>query len=150
MEFRALAETVEAGVGHCFADFGKRFFLQAKIIAEQVVQGFWSGKIGGVFEKLRADFFRQSDNFKEVAVAVAGERRDAHAGKNFAQSSVNGGANFHHAAGLRSFGKLFHQMGNDGAGTGGNQQRDVMRVEGLRGFDDQRHIPKTIAHHGLP
>src|SRR5882757_8576380 len=41
-------------------------------------------------------------------------------------------------------------MRNNSTGTSGYQQRDVMGVESLRGFYDQRHIPQTFAHHGLP
>ena len=35
-------------------------------------------------------------------------------------------------------------MRNDGAGTRGDQHGDVMGIENLRGFDDQRHIGQIL------
>src|SRR6266851_2385715 len=64
VEFGAFTKAVQSSVGHFFARFCEGFLVQTEIVAEKVVQRFLAGKVGGVFEKLRADFFRETNNFK--------------------------------------------------------------------------------------
>ena len=74
MQLSAFAETVQAGIEHLFACPGKCFFMQAKIICEQIIQRFLARKIGRIFKKFGAELLRESDNFEQVAVAIAGKR----------------------------------------------------------------------------
>ena len=52
--------------------------------------------------------------------------------------------------GFEGFGKFVGEIRHDGAGTGGDKERYVMRVKDLRGLDDERHIPQTLANHRFP
>src|SRR5262249_37077347 len=101
-------------------------------------------------EKFGAEVFGKTDDFEQIAVAVTGERRDAHASQDFAKASVDGSANFAEASGFLGFGELFCDVWDHSTGTGGDEQRDVMRVEGLGGLDDERNVEKALVDHGLP
>ena len=60
------------------------------------------------------------------------------------------GAHAFAAAGFQSFCELIGEIREHRAGATGNEKRDVVRVENLGGFDDQRNIPQSFAHHGFP
>ena len=98
--------------------------MQTEIIGEQIVQGFLAGIIGGVFKNFRAEILGEANDFKKMAVAIAGKRRDAHASENFSQTGVYGAASFLDAAPFERFRKFIREVGQDGAGASSHQQRD--------------------------
>ena len=149
-EFRAYAEAVEAGIGQFIGLTGEGRFVHAQIIGKKIVERFLAGKIGGVFENFRAKMLGEADDFKEMAVAIAGEGGDTHARKNFSQAGVHGGAGFFGAAGFEGLGKFIGEIGDDGAGASGDEESDVVGVKDLGGFDDQWNVPEAFAHHGFP
>ena len=48
---------------------------------------------------------------------------------------------FSEPPGSQGFGELVGEIGNDGAGSSGDEHGDVMRVKDLGGFDDERDVP---------
>ena len=136
VEFGAFAETEEAGIGKVVGIAGEGRLVNAQIIGEEIVERFLAGKIGGVFENFGAEMFGEADDFKEMAVAIAGQGGDAHAGENFSETGVDGGAGFFEAAGFERLGKFIGEIRDDGAGACGDEERDMMGVEDLGGFDD--------------
>src|SRR5271154_3639514 len=54
-------------------------------IFQQFVESFTTESAARVFEELGAQLFVETYGFKELAVAVAGNRRNAHARHHFAQ-----------------------------------------------------------------
>src|SRR4029077_9340525 len=131
VKFGAFAETVKTGVGQFIGFTGEGGFVHAEIVGEEIVQGFLAGIISGVFENFGTEIVGETHDFKEMAVAITGEGGDAHARENFAQAGVDGRAGFLHAARFQRFGKLIREIGDDGAGTGGDEQGYVMRVKNL-------------------
>src|SRR4029077_18546623 len=85
-----------------------------------------------------------------MAVAITGQGRDAHAGENFSESGINGGAGFFRAARFEGFRKLIRKIGHDGAGAGGHKKSDMMSVKDLRRLDNERHVRQAFANHGFP
>src|SRR5260370_28267584 len=111
---------------------GESGFVQAEIICEKIVERFHAGIIGGILEKFRAELLRETDDFKEMAVAITRKSGDAHAGENFSQAGIDGSVGFFSAAGFQGLGKLIREIGNYGAGAGSHKKRDMMRVKDLR------------------
>ncbi len=79
VQLRALSEAIQPRVRQFDGSTRKRRAVHAQIIAKQIVQALLSGKIGGILEKLGADLFRKPDNLKQMAIAIARQRRDSHA-----------------------------------------------------------------------
>ena len=73
----------------------------------------------------------KADDFKEMAVAIARQGRDAHTRKHFAQTGIDGRVGFIRAAGFEGFGKLICEVRHDGAGASRDQKRDMMSVKDL-------------------
>ena len=124
--------------------------MHAQIIVQKIVETLLARKIGDILEKFRAEIFIESHDLKQMAVAIARQRRNAHARQNFAQPRVDRGAHALRAARLQRFRKLIRQIRHHGAGAGRHQQRHVMRIENLRRLYNQRHVPQSFAHHRLP
>ena len=150
MKLGALSETIETRVGQFLRIPRERSLVHAQVVREEAVQRFLAGKVGGVFEEFGAQLLGEPDHFKQMAVAIAGQRGNAHAGKNFAQAGVHRDAHLFRTAGLERFGELVRKIRYDGSGSGGDEQGDMMRVKYLSGFDDQRHIPKAFLDHRFP
>ncbi len=150
VKFGAFAETIEAGIGQVIGCGGESGFVQAEIIGEEIVERFLAGIISGVFKDFGAELLGETNDLEEMAVAVAGQSGDAHAGENFSQAGIDGRAGFFHAARFEGFRKLVRKIGHDSAGASGHEQGYMMRVEDLRRFDNQRHIPQAFANHGFP
>ena len=150
MEFGAFAEAVQTSIGELGGRGRKSRRVHADVIGEKIVERFRAGVIGSIFEEIGAEIFGEADDFKEMAVAIARERGNAHAGENFSQAGSDGDAHAVGAAGFEGFGKFVGEIRHDSACTGGDEKRDVMRVKDLRGLDDERHIPEALANHRFP
>src|SRR6266403_4684218 len=85
-----------------------------------------------------------------MAIAITGQRGDAHTGENLSQAGIDGGAGFFRAARFKGFRKVVRKIGRDGASAGGHKKRDVMSVKDLRRLDNQRHIGQAFANHRFP
>src|SRR6266849_299127 len=85
VKFGSFAEAVQTGVGQFIGFAGEGGFVQAEIIREEVIERFLAGIISGVFKEFGAEIFGETYDLKEMAVAIASERGNAHAGKNFSQ-----------------------------------------------------------------
>src|SRR5258708_5069630 len=106
MKFSAFAETVKTGIEQFIGIAGEGRLVQAEIIREKITERFLARIIGGVLKHFRAEIFGETDDFKQMAVAITGQSRDAHAGEDFSQPSIDGGAGFFRAARLKGLSKL--------------------------------------------
>ena len=97
---------------------------------------FLAGIIGGILEGFSTELFREADDLKKMAVAIAGQGGDAHAGENFSQAGIDGEAGFFGAAGFEGLGKFIGEIGDDGAGACGDEEGDVMGIKDLGGFNN--------------
>src|SRR6266566_3415147 len=150
VKFRALPEAVKTGIGQFIGFAGKRRFMQTEIIGEEIVQRFLTGIISSVFKNFGTELLGETHDLKKMAVAIAGQRGDAHTGENFSQARIDGRADFFRSARFKGFRKLIGKIGHNGAGASRHKKRDMMRVKNLRGFDNQRHIRQSFANHGFP
>jgi hypothetical protein len=124
--------------------------MHAQIIVQKIIKTLLSRKIGDILEKFRAKVFIESYDLEQMAVAIARQRRNAHARQNFAQPRVDRGTHALRVARLQRFRKLIRKIRHHGVGAGRHQQRHMMRIENLRRLHNQRHVPQSIAHHRLP
>ena len=124
--------------------------MHANVVREKIVESLGTRVVGGVFEEIGAEIFGETDDFKEMAVAIARQGGNAHAGENFAKARGDRDAHAVCPTGFEGLGKFVGEVRHNSAGAGSDEKRYVMRVEDLRGFDDERYIPQTFAHHRFP
>ena len=132
VQFRTFAEAVESRVGQLFRLGRKCRLVHVQVVAQHIVQRFLPGIIGSVFEQLVAEVLRKTHDLKQMAVAVACQRRHSHARQHFAQARTNGRARLLCAASLQRLRKLVREVGHHRARPGSYEQGDVMRVKHLR------------------
>ena len=101
-----LAEAVQAFVveRRRFAAVGAR--VAPKSVFEEAFKGLAAQRGGGVIEEIVHNRFIQPDGFEQMAVAIARDRRDAHAREHFAQPGFHGHAILCSAARLQCFGEF--------------------------------------------
>src|SRR5258708_32844131 len=131
VKFRVFPEPVKTGVGQFIGFAGESRFVQAQIVREEIVQRLLARIIRGVFKYFRAKILGETHDLKEMAVAIASQRGNAHAGENFAQPGIDGHAGFFHAARLKGFRKLIRKIWNDRPGASRHKQRHVSGVKSL-------------------
>ena len=124
--------------------------MHFQIIAKEVVQRFLPRIVGRVFEELLAEVLRETNDIKQMAVAITRQRRDSHARQHFTQARMDGHAGLFCATRLKGLHKFVSEVGPHCARTGCYKKRDMMRVKNLRRFHNQRHIPQSLSHHRLP
>src|SRR5260370_42235092 len=90
VQFRTFAEAVKTRIREIIGFGRERRSVQAQIIGEEIVQGFLTRIISGVFKNLRAEMLGKTDDFKEMAVAITGQSGDAHAREHFAKAGIDG------------------------------------------------------------
>jgi len=150
VKFRVFPEPVKTGVGQFIGFARESRFVQAQIVREEIVQRLLARIIRGVFKYFRAKILGETHDLKEMAVAIASQRGNAHAGENFAQPGIDGHAGFFHAARFKEFRKLIRKIWNDGAGASRHKQRHVMGVKTCADstISGTSHKPsRTIAFH---
>ncbi len=150
MKFRTLAEAVQTGVAELSKSRGKSCGVHAHIIREKIIESFRARVVSGIFKKLGAEIPGKADDFKKMAIAIAREGGNAHAGENFSKPGRDCGTHAVCAAGLDGLGKVVGQIGHDSAGASSDEQGDVMRVKHLRGLDDEWQVPQALANHRFP
>ena len=100
----------------------------------------------------RRSLLRKAHDFKQMTVAIAGQRGDAHSRQYFAQSRVDRerrrAAPAAQLPALRQI--VSAKLGHHRAGAARYQQGHVMRIENLRRFHNQRNIPPSQPNHRLP
>ena len=82
---------MHGGGGFGGAGGGERGGVHAKVIRKQIVKAFCAWIIRGVLEKLGAKILVETNDLEQLTVPVTRECGDAHAGKDFEETRVDGG-----------------------------------------------------------
>src|ERR1700692_3195235 len=102
--------------------------MTLKAILEEFVESLTTEGTAGVFKEAGPQIFVQTDSFKELAIAVAGNCRNAHARHYLAQSFFHREAICGHSVGAHLRRLLQSSIGQYRAGACRDQQGDVMRI----------------------
>ena len=150
VQLRAFTEAVQTVVCHFLRSGGKGRSMHLEIILEEHVERLRSRITSGILKIFPADVHIQAEQFKEMAVAIARKRGDAHASQDFAKASKHAFAHVLETTRFLGFRKLFTEVGDDRARAGSQQHGHMMGVENLGAFDHQGHIRQTLFDQTLP
>src|SRR5919109_1676189 len=150
MTLAVVPETVEAYVAKFCRGGTKPGSMEQEIVFQNLVQILAAQNMSGVFEKLVADIGIQADRLKKLAISVAGDRGNSHAGQHLAKALFHGPAITCRTVGFLASRKFHGQIGMNCAGPGSDQQCHMMSIEDLPGLDDHWNVPYTCLQHGIP
>ena len=106
--------------------------------------------MSGIFEELVADIGIEANGFKKLAVTVAGDSRNSHAGQHLAKAFFHARTIARRSVCLMLGGEFHGQIGMNSTGARSNQQRNMVGINYLPGLDDQGNIPCACFNHGVP
>src|SRR5580704_19350182 len=136
MLFSCVTEAIQPGILQRSITCRERTLMRKDARLENVVEAPAAETRGGIFEKVLANIFIQTDGFEEMAIAIARHRGNAHARENFAQPGFDRDAITYCAARFQILRKLHREIREHSARTDSDQQRDVVRFNHLSRFDD--------------
>ena len=106
--------------------------------------------MSGIIKELAAHLGFQANRLEQLAVTIAGNCRNSHAGQHLAKAFFHARTIARRAVDLVP-GRQFHgQVGMNRAGPRRNQQGHMMSVEDLARLDNYWNIPCAGFHRGLP
>src|SRR3974377_762116 len=86
----AAGEAEKSESGELCGGAGEGRAVHFEVVLKERVERLRPGIKAGILEELPADVFVEAKNFKQVAVAIARESRDSHAGKHLSQAAGKG------------------------------------------------------------
>src|SRR5579863_3348369 len=148
--FSFATESVQSEISKVGTFIPKCRSVTLNAIFKEFVESFSVESTNRIFEETCPKLFVETDCFKQLAVAIAGNSRNAHPRYYLPQALFHRETICSHTVEARLRRLLQRGIGQDCTGSSSDQQRDMMRVDDLPGFDDQGHIPMSRLHHRSP
>ena len=120
MALAIVAEAIESVILQMLTLGRKSCSMAVKAILQKLRQTLPCERATGIFEKVTAYIRIEANDLEKIAIAIAGDGRNAHTGNHLAQPFFHGSAVTDHPIGFQARGLFRCQIREHGAGTSRN------------------------------
>ena len=144
------AVPIQPGISQVRLSRSKSQSMVVQVAFKDVLQRCRACNVRSTLEEFLAKLAVQSDGLEQLSIAITGDGRNSHPRQNFLQAGIDAPAIIGRPLGLMLVSKPHSQKRKNRSCAHGQQERDMMRIESLRGLHDKRHSVVAGVDHRFP